>query len=597
MGRADPSDEHSQSADDSDPEEDADEEGARKRRKVVLVRAKAAAAPAERGAEANAGNAEASKHRPRPNAANSAIGRIAQWLGQPNRAERSAAERPKKPAEKPPAPAPASKEEGKSGLKKRSEEKEEGKEGKGLLKKRSEGSSGAALAPPKTKVIKTKLTSSPKPGTEAKKANLLKRPAPAKKVVAKAAGKTVSGLKRSGEAAARSASPCSPEPARKSTAGAASKRLVKAAPVRVQKPAPVPAKIAVKTTKPAKAVQGKTNGRAADAESEDSAASPSRSSSYSRSPSPAPAPAPVTKATAKATKRPRAVSPKQVAAPPPASPKATASQPPAVTPSKRAVLSAADEGSFQDAVLDRLQQLCGENEDAKVLAEYIVVMVAGSKGRDEMAVELKPFFPEQAQAESFVDWVEECKWKFLTGGPSPAISAASPAPRAVGSPAPRSSPPADFWGPAPEAASSSTTHGSKSQEGKSRKPHVAVTKKVVLQPNPNFDDSPPSSPQQATSPAFSKAAAAIFAKPAPAPTLPAKPIAVAPAAPAPVMQPRGQKNELLDKLTKQLQLILTKLQDKTLPDETREKYQDLAKNIQTQMAKVTKPAAPARGRR
>mmetsp|Transcript_24374 Transcript_24374/g.44135 ORF Transcript_24374/g.44135 Transcript_24374/m.44135 type:complete len:596 (-) Transcript_24374:31-1818(-) len=595
MGRAaDPSDEEA-SADDSD-EEDADEESARKRRKVVLVRAKAAKS-AERGAEADAGTAEAPKVRSRPNSANSATGRILQWLGHSKRAERPAAERPPKPAAKPPAPAmAASREEVKSGLVKKKRPQEE-------------GSPGTSPAPPQTKAIKSKVPPA-KPSTEAKKATLSKRTAPVvakKAVAAKSAGKPVAALKKAREAAAtRSASPCSPEPARKTApAKATSKRPVKGAPSRVLKSAPAAAKkAAVKTARPAKvAVQGKTNGRAADShESDESVASPSRSSSYSRSPSPAPAPTPApapaaTKILAKATKRPRPASPKQIAAAPPASPKATASQLVA-TPTRRPVLSAADEGSFQDAVHDRLQQLCGENEDAKVLAEYIVVMVAGSKGRDEMAVELKPFFPEQDQAESFVDWVEECKWKFLTGGPSPAItSVASPPTKSIASsPAPRSSPPADFWGPAPEAASSSTARASK--EAKTRRPHVAVTSKVILQPNPNFDNSPPSSPQQAqqaqaTSPAFSKAAAAV-SKPAPAP-VPARPAPVA-AAPAVPVQPRGIKNELLDKLTKQLQLILTKLQDKTLPDETREKYQDLAKSIQTQMAKITKPAPAARRR-
>lgn len=82
-------------------------------------------------------------------------------------------------------------------------------------------------------------------------------------------------------------------------------------------------------------------------------------------------------------------------------------------------------GNFQTVVLNRLRSLCGETEDAKVLAEYIVVMVAGNKSRVEMAVELKPFFQDQAQAESFVEWVEECKWKFLTGGPAPGPGASS----------------------------------------------------------------------------------------------------------------------------------------------------------------------------
>jgi len=56
---------------------------------------------------------------------------------------------------------------------------------------------------------------------------------------------------------------------------------------------------------------------------------------------------------------------------------------------------------------------------------------------------------------------------------------------------------------------------------------------------------------------------------------------------------RREKNELLESMTKQLQLILSKLNDKSLNDETREKYQTLAQTIQLQMAKITKPKVSA----
>ncbi|CAE8738614.1 unnamed protein product [Polarella glacialis] len=261
-------------------------------------------------------------------------------------------------------------------------------------------------------------------------------------------------------------------------------------------------------------------------------------------------------------------------------------------------------------------------------------MVAGSKGREEMSVELKPFFQDQAQAESFVEWVEECKWKFLTGGPSPQqanvkttpLSSQNSAARSSSSggspaPTPRGTPPVDFWGPAPtRSGAAGSTAGSRTAKltphareapplaaMKPRSgPHVAVTSRVVLQPNPNFDDSPPPMPTRtaATGVAFSKAAAASRSS---APVQAAKPLAPPAAVPAPPAPAPGasvmplnpakkEKNELLENMTKQLQLILTKLQDKTLPDESREKYQALAQNIQTQMAKITKPVTPAKGR-
>jgi len=51
---------------------------------------------------------------------------------------------------------------------------------------------------------------------------------------------------------------------------------------------------------------------------------------------------------------------------------------------------------------------------------------------------------------------------------------------------------------------------------------------------------------------------------------------------------------LLENMTKQLQLILMKLNDKTLNDEMRERYQALAQNIQMQMAKISRPAPKRR---
>jgi len=301
------------------------------------------------------------------------------------------------------------------------------------------------------------------------------------------------------------------------------------------------------------------------------------------------------------------------------------------------VISADDEGTFQAAVLERLRAMCGEHEDAKVLAEYIVVMVAGNKGREEMAVELKPFFQDQAQAESFVDWVEDCKWKFLTGGSSLHGLQASPG----GSLRPPSSPPSPLSVPEvpalepstpatpavppsikPTAASATAAAPAEAPRRAARAPlaakkepwparmglgngesvfevptassatavrpgpHVAVTSRVVLQPSPAFNAStpgqalPPSkaSPAPAapsgTGPAFSKAAAA------------SRSTGNGGNGGSAV---KRDKNELLESMTKQLQLILTKLNNKSLADEMRERYQALAQNIQTQMAKISCP--------
>lgn len=298
--------------------------------------------------------------------------------------------------------------------------------------------------------------------------------------------------------------------------------------------------------------------------------------------------------------------------------------------SPKAVLS--PNAGFQGAVTERLKSLCGEHEDAKVLAEYIVVMVAGNKGSEDMAAELKPFFPDTAQANSFVQWVEDCKWKFLTGGPSPKDKKKGSASNAAASPAGRAEAPSpaiaqnvsgDAWRnevsspleidpvlasargrlhPASSGALGSQAAPPPPLPAPRPGPHVAVTSKVVLQPNPSFGGE--------------MVAAAPVREPHAPPPLPASPRArgahskAAPSAPVKISTPvksitsvssvkppthvvKREKNELLENMTRQLQVILTKLNDRGLDDESREKYQALAQNIQTQMAKF-KPPTPAK---
>lgn len=146
-------------------------------------------------------------------------------------------------------------------------------------------------------------------------------------------------------------------------------------------------------------------------------------------------------------------------------------------------------------------------------------------------------------------------------------------------------------------------------------PHVAVTSRVVLQPNPSFAagaaparaaKSPPGSPSSA----LAKSSAAASSSASTSPTAAAASGASSAAARQqgtvfskaaaafnrsagnPVKQ---NKNELLESMTKQLQLILTKLNDTTLSDQTREKYQALAQKIQMQMGKISRPQPAPRG--
>lgn len=653
MGRsADTSDDEGDCA--ASDEDDEDGESALKRRKVVLVKAQPAAS--EQGADDGASKSTASSA-PRPRTkplAGGTAGRILREMlgGQPSRLGRSAAERerPQRQANSP-VPARTSATAASSASTDAASALPDRSRPPAATAKKTVDAVKRQLSAAPAKIVKTKLS---KP--DSKKATLSKRSASSGTGGQKAASTASATLMAKAvgvlrEATARSASPCSAElravAVDKSSAQPGTgtgKKHVRSATVRtkVQKGTTASTKkVTAKTKRPAKTVStagassatakspkvtlssGSAPVRERDAsDSRASSASPSRQSSSSSSPPPARARVPEKKSTKKSR---TASSPKKVRVSKPLTPSPAAAQGSSLP--RQQALSAADEGGFQDLVLDRLRNLCGENEDAKVLAEYIVVMVAGAKGRDEMARELKPFFQDQAQAESFVDWVEECKWKFLTGGPSPAaartVSAAAGSTHqqaASGSSASRPLPPADFWGPAPPgqsaASSSSGTGRSSSRQvdtggSKLRSPHVAVTSRVVLQPNPNFDDSPPSSPSEKrpSGVGFTKAAAksipAVLAAASAPQAMASKPAAVAskpdPAVSAPVAKSsapapaaRGQKNELLHNMTNQLQLILTKLQDKSLPDETREKYQALAQNIQVQMAKITtKPPAQA----
>lgn len=398
----------------------------------------------------------------------------------------------------------------------------------------------------------------------------------------------------------RSASPCSTEaplpPARRDAA-TARKAVVQRPPARGRgrlplSPGPGPAAKVGGEKRPRAASPSTERQPSSPAEDEESEDEASRSSS------------PV-EVVAERAKRQRVASP-------PSKPSKPALTPAAAVAPNPFEATVADEPNFQELVLDRLQKLCGEHEDAKVLAEYIVVMVAGSKSREEMAIELRPFFQDQAQAESFVDWVEDCKWKFLTAGQH------SPPPRPGGVASPKKPGGAAgrvtiFDSPrSPERRRSEKAPvtvvtagfgygGSRSQAARGHNPHVAVTSKAVLQPSPHFVQGQPqgqkvSSPPPPPARVSSVTGAVYKALPLPRGGSQATVSGGALPASAASKPVRRDKNELLESMTKQLQLILTKLNDKGLNDETREKYQMLAQNVQMQMAKISKPQAPQRRR-
>ncbi|CAE7246216.1 rnf12-a [Symbiodinium microadriaticum] len=367
---------------------------------------------------------------------------------------------------------------------------------------------------------------------------------------------------------------------------------------------------------------------AAATDDSESSATESRSSSPSRSPSPIMAPAVVPPPPApKVNKRPKAASPKKVkktiaAVPPAAKAKKVATAEPSFpaknkkasaepmpAKSKKAVdvepkpasvlvqppaapaapqlsqpeLSELDQLGLQEAVLERLRSLCDKDVEPKVLAEYIVVLAQMNKGPEHLSGELEAFFSDKASLHSFVRWVEDCKYSFLPGG-QPAKHRNTPMPNGKGSQ------PADFWGPAPDTSNGSRL-ASKTAEASpvgpktvrrgnyGTGPHVAVTSRVVLQPNPNFDAGPVKAP---TSTSVSKVASKAQSTRSVQFTMP------------PVHTAEAQKVHLLGDLTKTLQTILTKLQDRELPDSQREQYQAMADKIHLRIKAINLPgAAPA----
>lgn len=313
---------------------------------------------------------------------------------------------------------------------------------------------------------------------------------------------------------------------------------------------------------------------------------------------------------------------------------AALSRQPATQPHATKVDPAERERGFEAAIADKMRSLCGEHENAEVLAEFIVAMVDEGRGNNEMTAELKPFFQEQA--ESFVKWVDECKSKILLGKGSPSKNKAgsgrqaqptNPTEAALTALRGKNAAVVDVLGGGAAAATPAIpiplkssglpgrTANSRSTSASSTPvvspasspsfspplgtiavlpgPHVAVTNRVVLQPNPDFAGN--------SAPATElREGAAAVAKPRVVPSRP--PIANGKtnatlfqvAAATNFTVSKVNKNDLLENMTKQLQTILTKLSDKSLNDEMRERYQALAQNVQMQMAKISRPQAQRR---
>lgn len=228
----------------------------------------------------------------------------------------------------------------------------------------------------------------------------------------------------------------------------------------------------------------------------------------------------------------------------------------ATTAAQSENLNEAEQHELKEAVLAQLHRVIGgEVEDAEVLAEFILVLVDQHKTRAEMAAELAFF---QDESEPFVAWVEERKASILarrlgaSGLSRPPLKAQlTPNPVTASLEGSSSATPA-----LPAAAMGDTSAAPLANTGKS---FVVITDRLVLQPNSDIGES-----------GCGNTGAGIRADNAPS--------------------ANDRKMELLAEMTKKLQEILGRLSDKTLDDESREKYQSMAQSIQAQLNAFSRPA-------
>lgn len=313
---------------------------------------------------------------------------------------------------------------------------------------------------------------------------------------------------------------------------------------------------------------------------------------------------------------------------PPPSEKAETFSAPASSERRAATSSAEDmtdqeQKELKEAVLQHLREFLGELEERELLADFVTEMAAERKTRAEMVAELA-FFHEEA--DPFVAWVEERRAAIQALSRSrrfaaPATSSASNAPRSSRTTSGRAQ-----LTPVPDALdagprSDSMHSGQLDHLHPARKPLKAQLTEVA-EPPPGRLDAQPLSMGLAGQPPGSKLVVItdrLVLQPNAQHTMQRRPDAGRPLPPSmgqpphtggpggtPGSNPRSeaedakrnevaqQKMLLLASMTKKLQEILARLSDKSLDDQSREKYQTLAAQIQAQMQKVGGPAkAPA----
>lgn len=201
----------------------------------------------------------------------------------------------------------------------------------------------------------------------------------------------------------------------------------------------------------------------------------------------------------------------------------------------------------------RLLPVDVDHHDAEMVVDFIALMLENNKTRKEMVEELGSFLKDHTS--SFVDWIEVCKMETLSSCRSSKVEKARP----------RAQLTANTMGDPPVFQDS--------QKGKETD-YVVVTKKIVLQPSGQANRSGRSR-SRSSSATHSASSGSSSAAEGEAEAVPDGPTA------------DEKRMTLLSEFTTKLQVILSKLSDKSLDDLSREKYQALAEQIQSNISKVS----------
>lgn len=283
-------------------------------------------------------------------------------------------------------------------------------------------------------------------------------------------------------------------------------------------------------------------------------------------------------------------------------------------------LNESEQHEFKETVLDELHSLHIDVDDAELVSDFISVHVWDKKQTHQDIVKELQFLGKEA--EPFVRWVEGYKDKVSTKTlgaqaglraqltPNQLSDAASHA-APISSSSLKS---ALASRTTPRRAAAPSKSLSRTPKGTTQNPHVVVTKRLVLQPNPVLnpdnekDDSgseesqspPPSVPP----PSRKRVVQAQVVQASPPPLSGSSRSSSSSCSSVssghedsarPAQAPGGpsadeKRMNLLGEMTNKLQAILAKLSDKTLDDLSREKYQALAETIQITMSKMSSPA-------